>query len=117
MESRDASYLLDMFDSSRFAQEFVDGMERDAFLEDRRTQSAVIRELMIVGEAAKKISMEFRAAHPEIPWRDITGMRDVLVHDYRDVNLQNVWVAATESVADLVEKLEPLIPEAEGPDL
>lgn len=69
-------------------------------MQDRRTQSAVIRELLIVGEAAKKVSMEFRSAHPEIPWRDITGMRDVLVHDYRDVNLRNVWIAATESVVN-----------------
>jgi uncharacterized protein with HEPN domain len=117
MDARDASYLLDMFDSARFAQEFMDGVERDAFMQDRKTQSAVIRELLIVGEAAKNVSMAFRSAHPEIPWRSITGMRDVLVHDYRNVNLGNVWIAATESVTELIEKLEPLVPDAEDPDL
>jgi uncharacterized protein with HEPN domain len=80
-------------------------------------QSAVIRELAVIGEAVKKVSLEFRAAHPEIPWGEMAGMRDILVHDYRGTNLNNVWFAATESVPALIEVLKPLIPEAEDPDL
>lgn len=117
MPTRDQSYLLDIFDSARFAEEFVAGIARDSFLGDRMRQSAVIRELAIIGEAVKKVSMEFRAAHPEIPWGDMAGMRDILVHDYRGVSLKTVWLAATESVPALIEALEPLIPQAEDPEL
>jgi uncharacterized protein with HEPN domain len=117
MPTRDDSYLLDIFDSARFVEEFVAGIEREFFLGDRMRQSAVIRELAIVGEAVKKLSPEFRAAHPEIPWGEIAGMRDILVHDYRGTNLKNVWFAATESVPALIQALEPLIPQAEDPEL
>lgn len=117
MATRDASYLLDIYDSARFAEEFVTGIERESFLHDRMRQSAVIRELAIIGEAVKKVSPEFRAAHPEIPWGEMAGMRDILVHDYRGINLNNVWFAATESVPALIDSLQPLIPEAEDLDL
>ena len=117
MPTRDHSYLLDIFDSARFAEEFVAGIEREFFMGDRLRQSAVIRELAIIGEAVKKLSTEFRAAHPEIPWAQMAGMRDILVHDYRGVNLKNVWFAATESIPSLVTALEPLIPQAEDTDL
>jgi uncharacterized protein with HEPN domain len=117
MEARDRGYLLDMFDSARFAQEFIEGIDRDAFMRDRKTQSAVIRELLIIGEAAKKISPDFRIGKREIPWREITGMRDVLVHNYRGIDLEEVWTAVTESVPSLIEVLEPMIPEVEDPEL
>lgn len=113
MERRDATYLLDIFDSARFAQEYVVGMEEDAFESDRRTRAAVIYELMIIGEATKRVSTEFRASHPEIPWKEMAGMRDVLIHDYRDVDIPNVWTAVTESIPALLEALEPLLQELE----
>jgi uncharacterized protein with HEPN domain len=111
MPTRDDSYLLDIFDSARFVVEFVAGVEREFFIGDRMRQSAIIRELAIIGEAVKKLSPEFKAAHPDIPWGEISGMRDILVHDYRGTNLGNVWYAATESVPSLITALEPLIPQ------
>jgi uncharacterized protein with HEPN domain len=111
MPARDDSYLLDIVESARFVGEFVAGVEREFFSGDRMRQSAVIRELAIIGEAVKKLSPEFKAAHPDIPWGEISGMRDILVHDYRGTNLKNVWYAATESVPALIAALEPLIPQ------
>lgn len=109
MSARDATYLFDIFDSARFAQEYVEGMDEAAFDRDRRTRGAVIYEILIIGEAVKKLSPEFRAAHPEIPWKKMAGMRDVLIHDYRDVDVPNVWAAVTESIPALIVALEPLI--------
>jgi uncharacterized protein with HEPN domain len=117
MPTRDDAYLLDIFDSARFVEEFVAEVDQNAFIGDRMRQSAVIRELAIIGEAVKKLSPEFRTAHPEIPWGAMAGMRDILVHDYRGTNLKNVWYAATESVPALIKALEPLIPDAEDPEM
>ena len=72
-------------------------------------ESAVARQLEIVGEAAKNLSPEFRAAHPEIPWRAMAGMRDVLIHAYRTVDRDAVWSAVTVSVPALIAALEPLV--------
>jgi uncharacterized protein with HEPN domain len=110
MQPRDASYLFDILDAARSARDFIEGYDEVAFQEDRKTQSAVIRELLIVGEATKQVSQEFRDAHPEIPWRAMAGMRDVLVHNYRGTSLENVWFAVTESLPALIASLEPLFP-------
>ena len=71
---------------------------------------AIIRLIEVIGEAARQVSAEFRASHPEIPWRAIIGMRNELIHAYRHVNLDNVWQVATESVPELIAQLEALIP-------
>jgi uncharacterized protein with HEPN domain len=72
------------------AIEFKGPAERTEFLEDAKTQSAVLRQLLIVGEVVKKISPEFRAAHPEVPWKLITGTRDKLIHFYEGVDPEEV---------------------------
>jgi uncharacterized protein with HEPN domain len=64
---------------------------RDAFMADRKTQDAVIRNLEIIGEAVKRLSPLLTGAHPDVPWRQIAGMRDKLVHDYFGVDLDLVW--------------------------
>jgi uncharacterized protein with HEPN domain len=110
----DAGYLLDIFDSARFAQEYVEGIDEHAFESDRRTRSAVIYEILIIGEAAKKVSAAFKAAHPEIPWRAMAGMRDVMIHDYRDVDVPSVWATVTESIPALIAALETLVSDMEA---
>lgn len=76
-----------------------------AFRQDVKTQDAIIRNLQVMGEAVKKISTDCRAAHPEIPWKDIAGMRDRVVHDYFGVSLDIVWDVVTHHVPPLREKL------------
>ncbi len=107
---RDEAALLDIVGAVRLVIGFVQGLEKHAFLDDSKTQSAVLYQLMVMGEAVKRLSAEFRAQHTEIPWSLIAGMRDHLVHGYDIVDWDEVWKTATSDVADLLTKMEPLLP-------
>jgi uncharacterized protein with HEPN domain len=79
---RDDAHLLDILRAARLAIEFKGPADRAEFLGDAKTQSAVLHQLLIIGEAVKRMSPEFRAAHPEVPWKPIAGTRDKLIHFY-----------------------------------
>ena len=72
---------------------------------------AVERSLMIIGEAANHVSEEFQEIHPEIAWRQLVGQRNVLAHEYGEVKVDRIWIAATVNIPALLEGLEPLLPE------
>jgi uncharacterized protein with HEPN domain len=84
---RDPAWILDMLLASRKVLEYARGLTEIDFMASSRGQNAMIRQLTILGEAAKHVSEEFRAENPQIPWKKIAGFRDVLVHDYFHVNL------------------------------
>ena len=107
----DTALLLDMLQAARSALSFLDGVDEARFRSSELHQFAMIRALEIIGEAAGKVSASCQAANPGIPWREITGMRHRLIHDYRDVRLEIVWFAVTERLAPLIAALEPLIPD------
>ena len=109
-EERDAAYLWDMRDAARTARDLVAGMNLQAFLEDRRTQLAVERALELVGEAARRVSAGLREAHPELPWRSIVGLRNVLVHDYGEIEPARVYAVVVRDIPPLLAALEPLLP-------
>lgn len=90
--------------------DFVGGASFEQFAADAKTQSAVLHQLMVIGEAAKRVSPECRAAHPSIPFARMAGMRDRLIHAYDDVQLPLVWRAATVEVPTLRAALKPLLP-------
>ena len=110
LPERDAALLLDMLLAARDAREFVAGLDEAAFLGSRLHQNACIRSLEVLGEAAGKISPATQAMHPEIPWREITGMRHRLIHGYGEVRLDLVWAVLRDRLSPLIEKLEPLAP-------
>jgi len=72
----------------------------------------VLHQLLVVGEAVKRLSPEFRAAHPEVPWRLIAGTRDKLIQFYEGVDLEEVWKMASAELPQLIRQVEPLTPPA-----
>jgi uncharacterized protein with HEPN domain len=107
---RDLATLLDIVKAALLVEQFIRGYDEKKFTYDLKTQSAVIHQLAIVGEATKRLSDAFRNQNPEIPWKLIAGMRDYLIHAYDAVDLEEVWRVATRDLPDLVEKLQPLLP-------
>jgi len=105
---RDDAHLLDILKGARLAIEFKGLAGKAEFLEDAKTQSAVLHQLLIIGEAVKRISPEFRAAHPEVPWRLIAGTRDKLIHSYEGVDLEEVWKMLISDLPQLIRWIEPL---------
>ena len=110
---RDPATLLDIAEALRRLQLFKSGMDRAAFLADLKTQAAILHEITLLGEAVKRLSPEFRARHPHIPWQKIAGMRDKLVHAYDEVDLDRVWEVAEQDVPQLKAWIEPLLPPKE----
>lgn len=112
--SRDNATLLDILEAGRHILEFTRGVDKMAFATDVRLRSAVLLQLLIIGEAVKRLSRSFRAEHPAIPWTAIAGMRDNLIHGYDIVDLNLVWTAVTHDVPELLAYLKPLVPEDQG---
>jgi uncharacterized protein with HEPN domain len=107
---RDDAYLLDMLVAARKILQFTRSATRDQFDLDELLQNTVIRMLEIIGEAARNISEDTRAAHSDIPWRQIIGMRHRLVHEYFRIDLERVWDTVQKDIPELIRLVEPLVP-------
>src|ERR1700730_1890954 len=110
------SYLFDMLEAARKIQRFIAGYDQERFKQDERTVSAVERQLMIIGEAAKQIDPSFRHQLPEIDFRLAHAMRNFIVHHYDRVDTGRVWQTAKENVPDIIRILEPFVAETVAPD-
>jgi uncharacterized protein with HEPN domain len=108
--SRDNQTLLDLARSARLIIEFQQGIDKAALATDIKTQSAMLYHFLILGEAVKRLSSEFRLKHPDIPWSSIAGMRDRLIHDYDEIDLEQVWDTSQTDVPIFLAMIEPLLP-------
>ncbi len=101
-------YLDHMRQAATDACRFVDGLDKDDFLSDKRTQQAVVMSIIIIGEAATKVMdgyAVFTQDHPDVPWRSMRGMRNRIAHGYFDINLDVVWETVQTALPDLLQRL------------
>ena len=102
-------YLNDIADNMEAVVNFVKDFNYESFEKDTKTQYAVIKAIEIIGEATRKLPDNFRLKHPNIPWREIEGMRDRLVHDYTGTDVKIVWDTATKDIPKLQKQLEEIL--------
>ena len=114
--SRDEAYLLDILLAARDAVSFVEGLDWERFKASKLHQDAVVRTLEVIGEAAQRISDTTKDKIPRIPWRELAGMRNRLIHEYFRVDVEKVWGTVKEDIPLLVSELEPIVPPEDKSD-
>jgi uncharacterized protein with HEPN domain len=105
--SRDEATLADILKAARLVASFSQGLDKAQFMADVKTQSAILHQLLVLGEAARRLTREFRERHPSIPWGEIAGMRNMLIHQYDAVDLEEVWKTASIDIPALIADLGP----------
>ena len=106
---RDAAHLWDMLDAAKQAAEFSANVNLDQLLAEVRTRYAIERALEIIGEAARRVSPATRSRHPEIPWKGISGFRNVLVHEYGEIDYRRLYTIIKEGIPALIVALETIL--------
>jgi uncharacterized protein with HEPN domain len=110
----DNSILLDVIRAAELSLVFRGKKGKKAFIRDLKTQSAVLHQLLILGEAVKRLSPGFREKHADIPWKMIAGMRNALIHEYGAVDLEEAWKTLESDVPRLLAYVKPLAPKRNG---
>ena len=109
--SRDNASVLDIFLAGQRVLEFAQDLSRDELETDRMRHSAILYQIEIMGEATKRLSNDYRNQHPDIPWREIAGMRDIIVHQYDRIDFDVVWSVVKTNIPALLKLIAPLLPE------
>lgn len=109
MISKDKQILGKIIDETKLIMQMVDGFDFKAFIGDEKTKRAVCMTLINIGELVKNISDEFKANHREVPWRAISGLRDVTAHKYQTLRMEDVWITVTDDIEGLKQKFEDIL--------
>jgi uncharacterized protein with HEPN domain len=106
---RDELYLGDIVEAMERIAAYLAGLSYEQFLDNIQVQDAVLRNLQVVGDASKKVSLAVRKAHPELPWRQMSGMRDKVVHEYFGLDYRIVWQVATVDLPRLLPTIRGIV--------
>jgi uncharacterized protein with HEPN domain len=98
-------YLQDIWESTLAIEEYTQNLTEDEFYSNRQVQDAIVRRLEIIGEAVKNIDDDFRNKYPQIPWKKIAGMRDIIAHEYFGVKLERVWDVLRKDLPDIKQQM------------
>ena len=109
MKEEFLDYIEDVIEAMDDAVSFVEGVKREDLVKDRKTIYAVVRALEIIGEAVKRIPDGVRDRYPQIPWKDMAGMRDKLIHEYFGVDIKRVWKTVKEDILNLKPLFEKIL--------
>jgi len=107
-DNKDMARLWDILDAARAIVAFMAGITYESFLQDRKTRNAVERNLEIIGEATRAISAQTRLEYPEIPWKSMIALRNIIAHEYGDILYENIWRICGHRLPVLIQQLESL---------
>ena len=102
-------FLEDILDSAKQIEIYTNNLTKKNFTESVQVQDAVIRRLEVIGEAVKALPASFRKNHPEVQWKEIAGMRDILIHEYFGVNINRLWETVQKDIPDLKKKIKKIL--------
>ena len=109
-KEKDVALLWDMLKAATEIVQFVEGVKYAEFQSNKMLRYAVERQVLVIGEAAKRVSPDFKSSCPKRPWTAIVGQRNILAHEYGEVLIERIWRVSTVFVPELIESLRPLIP-------
>ncbi len=109
MKKDDTVYLRHILDSIKQIEEYLRGVSKEKFMKSRLLQDGVVRQLEIIGEASRNLSEELCQRHSEVPWKQIIGMRNRIIHEYFDVDLEIVWEVAEKDLPDLKTQIQAIL--------
>ncbi|MEO0395389.1 MAG: DUF86 domain-containing protein [Cyanobacteria bacterium P01_A01_bin.137] len=107
--NRDNASLIDIVNAAQRVLAFTAGLSKTELAENDEKQSATLYQIIIIGEATKRLSPEFRNRYAMIPWAEIAGMRDILAHQYDKINLNTLWSAIQDDIPELLALLQPIV--------
>ncbi len=111
MKKEVRDYIEDIIFAMQNAMNFIEGMKYDEFIKDTKTLYAVVRSLEIIGEATKQIPKDIKNRYPEIPWKQMAGMRDKLIHEYFGINDEKIWETLNKDIPRLLPIFQKIIEE------
>ena len=111
MKKNSKVYLIDILQAAADIQTYTISAKREDLFVDRMLQDAVIRKFTVIGEAAKRLPLFFKKREKKVPWKKITGLRDIVVHDYSDIDLDVLWETIKQDLPELVQAIQRMIKE------
>jgi len=109
MKTDQSAFLNHILDAIKKIEKYIQGIDEEAFKKNDLVQDGVIRQIEIIGEAVKRLSDDITSQSPQVPWQDIAGMRDKLIHDYFGVDIDTVWLTVQKDISEFKEEVKRII--------